>query len=142
LERSLKASGKTDPTRAAAFVALALLLASEASAEAAPDGTQFCSLRAAPLEATRRVTHGVSLSIFPDAQAITTEFSGCQNVWLSDGLLLAQAQYKNGEVVKYVGSHPDGRSVSCLYESRRLTAAAGDCPAFEDFPLGKSGKAR
>ena len=125
-----------------AFVAMALLVAPVAWGEIASDGHEFCSLRAAPPEATRRVTHGVSLSIFPDAQAITAEFSGCQNVWLSDGLLLAQAHYRNGEVVRYVGSHPDGRSVSCLYESRRLTAASGDCPAFEDFPLGKAGKAR
>jgi len=85
----------------------------------------------------------VDLRIFPSAQAIDARFSGCQSVWLASGFLLAQATYRNGEVIKYVGSDPDGsRTVSCLYEARQLIASAGDCPAFEDFPLNKPGRAK
>ena len=120
---------------------MALTLAPSASAEAVADAAESCSLRAVPADAIRLVTHGVDLRIFPSAEAIHATFSGCQNVWLSNGFLLAQATYRNGEVIKYVGNDPDGRSVSCLYESRRLMASAGDCPPFEDFPINKSGRA-
>ena len=119
-----------------------MLLAPEALRAASADGNEFCSLRSAPPEAATLVTQGVDLRIYPDARLVTAEFSGCQTVWLSSGMLLAQAKYKNGEVIRYVGSHPDGRTVSCLYESRRLVASAGDCPSFEDFPLDKPGKAK
>ncbi|HEV8689126.1 MAG TPA: hypothetical protein VGQ91_02425, partial [Ideonella sp.] len=117
----------------AALVVPALPLS--ASGQAAASAGQFCGLREVPPEATTVVTHGVSLRIFPDARAVEARFSGCQSVWLANGFLLAQATYRNGEVVKYVGNNPDGsRTVSCLYEARRLVASAGDCPPFEDFP--------
>lgn len=120
-----------------------LLLAPLVSAKDAGNAGEFCKLQAIPSEAIKLVTHGVDLRIFPDASAINTTFSGCQTVWLSSGFLLAQATYRKGEVTKYVGVDPDGHSVSCLYEARRLVAAAGECPPFEQFPLHKpSGRAK
>jgi len=111
--------------------------------EAAASTGSFCDLKEIHPKAVSMVTHGVDLRIFPNAQAIDAAFSGCQNVWLSNGFLLARASYRNGVVVSYVGIDPDGsRTVSCLYESRRLVAQAGDCPPFEAFPLNKSGQAR
>ena len=113
------------------------------SAEAAAGTGSFCNLTEVHPEAIRMVTHGVDLRIFPNAQKIDATFSGCQNVWLSNGFLLARAAYRNGVVISYVGIDPDGsRTVSCLYESHRLAAAAGECPPFEAFPLSKSGQAR
>jgi hypothetical protein len=125
----------------AALVASTLPLS--ASAEAAADAGQFCALREVHPEAVPLARRGLDLRIFPSAQAIDATFSGCQSVWMSDGFLLAQATYRHGVVTKYVGSSPDGsRTVSCLYEAGRLAASAGDCPAFEEFPLNKSGRAR
>jgi hypothetical protein len=109
-----------------------------ASAEAAADAGQFCGLREVHPAAVTFARRGLDLRIFPSAQAIDATFSGCQSVWMTNGFLLAQATYRHGVVTKYVGSSPDGsRTVSCLYESRRLAASAGDCPTFEEFPLNK-----
>jgi hypothetical protein len=127
-----------------ALVALAssTLLPSTFAATSGSAG-QFCGSQEVLPEAARVATRGMDLRIFPSAQAVDARFSGCQSVWLASGFLLAQATYRNGEVIKYVGSDPDGsRTVSCLYEARRLVASAGDCPAFEDFPLNKSGRAK
>lgn len=122
---------------------LALSLPLSVSGKAVANAGQFCSLQAVHPKAVTAATHGVDLRIFPDAPAIDAAFSGCQNVWLSNGFLLAKATYRNGQVISYVGIDPDGsRSVSCLYESRRLVAAAGDCPPFEAFPLNKPGRAK
>ena len=125
----------------AALVAPTLPLS--ASGETAASAGQFCGRQEVHPEAVTLVTHGVDLRIFPGAQAIDATFSGCQSVWLANGFLLAQATYRNGEVVRYVGNNPDSsRTVSCLYEARRLVASAGDCPPFENFPLNKSGRAK
>ena len=112
-------------------------------ASAEPAAAQTCSLREVPAEAVTLARRGLDLRIFPGAQAIDGKFSGCQSVWMANGFLLAQATYRQGVVTKYVGSSPDGsRTVSCLYEAGRLAASAGDCPAFEEFPLNKSASAR
>jgi hypothetical protein len=114
-----------------------------ASAQADGDAGQFCALREVHPQAVPLARRGLDLRIFPSAQAIDATFSGCQSVWMTDGFLLARATYRHGVVTKYVGSSPDGsRTVSCLYEAGRLAASAGDCPAFEEFPLNKSGRAR
>jgi hypothetical protein len=110
-----------------------------ASAQASTSAGQFCGLREVHPQAVSLARRGLDLRIFPSARAIDGTFSGCQSVWMTDGFLLAQATYRQGVVTKYVGSSPDGsRTVSCLYEAGRLAASAGDCPAFEEFPLNKS----
>ena len=125
----------------AAFAASAPPL-SASGADTASAG-QFCALQEVHPNAVTVVARGVDLRIFPSAQAVDAAFSGCQSVWLTNGFLLARATYRNGEVIKYVGNNPDSsRTVSCLYEARRLVASAGDCPPFGDFPLNKSGRAK
>ncbi|MGM9486688.1 hypothetical protein [Ideonella sp. YS5] len=126
------------------LVAVSLVAAALApSAFAEPAAAETCSLREVPAQAVTLARRGLDLRIFPGAQAIDRKFSGCQSVWMANGFLLAQATYRQGVVTKYVGSSPDGsRTVSCLYEAGRLAASAGDCPAFEEFPLNKSASAR
>ena len=125
----------------AALVAPALPLS--ASAAATATGGQFCGPQEIHPEAVTLATRGMDLRIFPGAQAIDATFSGCISVWLANGFLLAQATYRNGEVIKYVGNNPDSsRTVSCLDQAHRLAASAGDCPPFEEFPLNKSGRAK
>jgi hypothetical protein len=132
---------------ASAIVLLVQIFVCRASATAADIGkTTNCGPQKIHQDALILPTHGVDLHIYPNADVIGEQYSGCQNIWLDNGFLLAQAMYKNGVIQTYTGSEPDGKTIyRCIYKDKKLVLAeptTEDCPPFEAFPLNKEGKAK
>jgi hypothetical protein len=105
-----------------------------------------CALRKPSKNSVTLPTHAIDLLIYPDAAAVDAHYTGCQNIWLSDGHLLAQAEYKNGVVQSYKGWEPDGAAtMRCIYKDRSLNSDKSqekDCPPFDFFPINREGRAK
>lgn len=102
----------------------------------------YCNLKKAPQDAVVFPTHGVSLLIFPKPEVVDSKYSGCQNIWLENGFLLAQAKYLNGNIQTFTGQEPDGsRHYVCKYRKRKLVytyPSRKECPSIDYFPIDGS----
>lgn len=64
-------------------------------------------------------THGGDFYIYPSR--VSSSFTGCQNVWLENGLKLTTTHYKDGFVTWIRGQEPkDVRPYFCLYKNKLL----------------------
>jgi hypothetical protein len=123
---------------------LIVFFSSEATVHATPR-SKNCSLKKIPKSAVVLRTHGADLHIFPDAVSVDNSYSGCQNIWLENGHLLAQARYINGIIVTYSGNEPDSKkSFTCQYNNGKIytdPTTREDCPPLDFFPINKNGRA-
>ena len=128
-----------------AFSSLLLIGTTPIPVEAkAPKNEPNCGKQKIRRDGIRKPTHGLDMYLYPDASQINEQYSGCQNIWLEDGFLLAQAKYKKGEIQNYRAWEPNSkRTLSCEYANGRLSKAnpdSADCLPAEVFPLNKEGK--
>jgi hypothetical protein len=129
------------------FVAFILLSIGGARAFAS-SGKENCAFKEIPKGAVVLHTHAANLYIYPDAGVVNIDdrYSGCQNIWLEDGHLLAQARYINGTIATYRGIEPGGgKSFFCRYKNGKVSAKPStkdDCPPPDYFPINKNGLAK
>lgn len=130
-----------DSAFALASIALITMII-HAPAGAAPlKNAPNCGKQALRHEAIKKPTHGVDMYVYPRADQIDKQYSGCQNIWLEDGFLLAQAKYENGDIRRYKAWDPKSKKAfSCEYANGKLLKAkpeAADCPPTDAFPLNR-----
>lgn len=123
----------------------ALLNVTDTSA-AESDKNKYCDLLHIPKKAARLPTHGVDLYIFPNADVVDRTYSGCQNIWLENGFLMAKAKYTRGVIQSFNGQEPNGDGkFECIYRDGTLISFKPDlnsCPTVDYFPVDKEGIAK
>ena len=121
-----------------------LLIPLPTAAQAVFPKAENCQLRAPPQGAPIASTHGVVLRQFPARSAISTEYSGCQSVWLADGHLLSRAHFKHGALKDVWAFEPDKKGLHCRYSAGVVVSPAtpDSCPAASELPFNVEARAQ